>query len=108
MGPLLSECHQKDRINSEKSDEVNQPFERQNTRGLATRSRTSVTHLQTTERSHDLDIQDYERPRKNGYKRSIYTSKTMAHKRLIHLHQQDYGTQEVNTFTPARLWHTRG
>ena len=34
--------------------------------------------------------------------------RSMAHKRLIHLHQQDYGTQEVNTFTPARLWHTRG
>ena len=39
---------------------------------------------------------------------TFITSKTMAHKSLIHLHQQDYGTQEVNTFTPARLWHTRG
>ena len=81
MGPLLSERHKKDRIDSEKCDEVNQPIERQNLRGKITRTRTSVTRLQAKERGHDFDVEDYERTRKDGHKRPIFTDKSRTYNR---------------------------
>ena len=71
-GPFYQK-DKKDRIDSEKSDEVNQPIERQNIRGKITRTRTSVTRLQANERGHDFDVQDYERTRKDGHKGPIFT-----------------------------------
>ena len=81
MAPLLSESHKKDRIDSEKIDEVNQPIERQHLRGKITRTRNSVTRLQAKERGHDFDVQDYERTRKDGHKRTIFTDKIQTYKR---------------------------
>ena len=70
-----------DRIDSEKSDEVNQPIERQNLGGKLTRTRTFVTGLQAKGRRHDFNVQDYERTRKDGHKRPIFTVKTRTYRR---------------------------